>query len=473
MAGILRRTVRVAAKKKAAPKVAVKRSALTARRAVLARPKAKAARPSPKLVASFARAAVGRRPAVPKLKRPPPAKKGAFGIRLPSLARPAGGLAKAAAAVKASARAVPSRSLLKRKKVSQTSVPASIDAQAPAPEAPAAAETFVSRSSAQASGAGYDASWGGGGADDDGAPAGGAYDGGDDFDAPGDGPADEEVEAYAASVGEEADDEDVDGGDDDGDDGDGAGAYDEPTDDEPDELPTDDAGEEGDEGEDELGDLAGVAKPKLRVVKGGKGVKVKVKAKPKAGVKLAARTAGVAVKRAALTSAGVPRALAPRVPGSTAVLGYNQLGQRTLFGLPMLWALGGFAAIGFALWHAMGPTRATARNPRRRRRTVSNPRPVWHPDPRVRKALQFRQDFHWGYPAHGVRTMRVSPPPKHGVQLGEVAEITYKTNKKGEKARFFTHDFEGPRPKLVMDIRNKRLHFVGGGYTVTADGIVG
>jgi len=113
--------------------------------------------------------------------------------------------------------------------------------------------------------------------------------------------------------------------------------------------------------------------------------------------------------------------------------------------------------------------RQTTRNPGKRREN----RGPTHSDPDVQKALDFRRDFHWGIPARGIKTMRFSADPKVGVQLGQVAEITYKTNKRGEKAKFFTHDFEGPLPKLVMDVKTKRLHLVGGGYTVTADGITG
>lgn len=51
--------------------------------------------------------------------------------------------------------------------------------------------------------------------------------------------------------------------------------------------------------------------------------------------------------------------------------------------------------------------------------------------------------------------------------------MTYKTKKRGESALLYEHTFEGPRPWLGMDVDNKRLHFLGGGYTVTADGITG
>lgn len=114
------------------------------------------------------------------------------------------------------------------------------------------------------------------------------------------------------------------------------------------------------------------------------------------------------------------------------------------------------------------------RGGRRRHKTVRNPRGLEsHPDPRVRKAVKFREDFHWGIPARKVERKRISPQPEVLVELGKVKSITYETHKKGEEARWFEHDFEGRWPTLAMDIENKRLHLVGGSYTVTDDGITG
>ena len=59
------------------------------------------------------------------------------------------------------------------------------------------------------------------------------------------------------------------------------------------------------------------------------------------------------------------------------------------------------------------------------------------------------------------------------MKLGEVHSIVYKTKKRGERALLFEHEFEARRPTLVMDIDNDRLHLLGGGYAVTADGITG
>lgn len=124
-----------------------------------------------------------------------------------------------------------------------------------------------------------------------------------------------------------------------------------------------------------------------------------------------------------------------------------------------------------------------ARNPRKRRRArrvgralyARNPRYLRaeYEDPHVRRAVDFRREFHWGYPAQRISRRRVSPPPDVLVQLGTLKSVVYQTKKKGERAKYFVHDFEKQKPTLAMDIRNKRLHFVGGSYTVTADGITG
>jgi hypothetical protein len=68
---------------------------------------------------------------------------------------------------------------------------------------------------------------------------------------------------------------------------------------------------------------------------------------------------------------------------------------------------------------------------------------------------------------------RASPKPKVAVKLGDLYSVTYRTRKKGEPVTLFEHEFEGHLPTLAMDIENKRLHLMGGSYTVTADGITG
>jgi hypothetical protein len=92
----------------------------------------------------------------------------------------------------------------------------------------------------------------------------------------------------------------------------------------------------------------------------------------------------------------------------------------------------------------------------------------------VERAADFRKKFHWGIPGRKVRRAKVPKAPKVMTKLGEIVNITYKTKKRGESAQFFVHEFGeegGRRPTLGMDIENKKLHFVGGDYDVTADGI--
>lgn len=110
---------------------------------------------------------------------------------------------------------------------------------------------------------------------------------------------------------------------------------------------------------------------------------------------------------------------------------------------------------------------ATASNPGRPSKLESSG------DRDVAKAARFRREFHWGNPARRVVRRSVAVPPRVLADLGEVASITYRTNKRGEKAQFFEHEFEGRRPRLGVDPRSKRLHLVGGSYTVKAAGITG
>jgi hypothetical protein len=108
--------------------------------------------------------------------------------------------------------------------------------------------------------------------------------------------------------------------------------------------------------------------------------------------------------------------------------------------------------------------------------TASNPRPslLEHSaDREVAEAAKFRREFHWGNPARRVVRRSVHVPPRVLADLGEVSAITYRTKKRGEKAQFFEHEFERRRPRLGVDPKTKRLHLVGGTYTVKAAGITG
>ncbi len=59
------------------------------------------------------------------------------------------------------------------------------------------------------------------------------------------------------------------------------------------------------------------------------------------------------------------------------------------------------------------------------------------------------------------------------MKLGTLHSVCYQTKKKGEPVQLFEHEFEGKKPWLAMDVENKRLHLLGGSYTVNSRGIVG
>jgi hypothetical protein len=183
---------------------------------------------------------------------------------------------------------------------------------------------------------------------------------------------------------------------------------------------------------------------------------------PKAAAK---KPAGIVARTvAALTT---PTAAAAAVADSPAA---------APFPVPV-WALIGLGLVGLVLTTDMGRQLLggggrRVRNPRRR--YARNPGgPHTHRDPRVRRAARLREAFAWGIPARRVRSFEAAPTPAVVMDLGTLEAVTYRTHKKGERARYFVHDFEGPRPVLSMDVDNKRLHITGGGYTVTSRGIEG
>lgn len=85
---------------------------------------------------------------------------------------------------------------------------------------------------------------------------------------------------------------------------------------------------------------------------------------------------------------------------------------------------------------------------------------------------KFYREFHWGRKPTSAKRVNV-PAPKTLVELGRVESITYSSLKGTEPITDYVHEFERPRPKLACDPKTKRLHFLGGGYTVEDRGIVG
>lgn len=83
--------------------------------------------------------------------------------------------------------------------------------------------------------------------------------------------------------------------------------------------------------------------------------------------------------------------------------------------------------------------------------------------------------LHWGHRTRRVRNVRVSPAPKSLVKLGTLEAVTYSTRKKGDGFNDYEHAFGeegGQKPVLAVDPKTRRLHIVGGDYTVEDRGIV-
>ncbi len=93
----------------------------------------------------------------------------------------------------------------------------------------------------------------------------------------------------------------------------------------------------------------------------------------------------------------------------------------------------------------------------------------------LERAEDFYRSFHWGRGHKRVARVKVPPAPRTLVELGRLDAIEYATTKKGDGPSVYRHKFGeegGRRPRLAVDVRNNRLHVVGGDYTVEPRGIV-
>lgn len=93
----------------------------------------------------------------------------------------------------------------------------------------------------------------------------------------------------------------------------------------------------------------------------------------------------------------------------------------------------------------------------------------------LERARDFRERFHWGRPARGVRKTSVAPLPKALAKLGTLEAVVYGTHKQGDGYSHYEHEFGedgGRKPELAVDPDSGRLHIVGGGYRVEERGIV-
>jgi hypothetical protein len=94
---------------------------------------------------------------------------------------------------------------------------------------------------------------------------------------------------------------------------------------------------------------------------------------------------------------------------------------------------------------------------------------------RLERAEDFYRDFHWGHEAKRSIPVKVPKTPRTLVQLGRLEAVEYTTNKKGDGPSTYRHKFGeegGRRPRLAVDIESRRLHVVGGDYTIEPRGIV-
>ncbi len=96
---------------------------------------------------------------------------------------------------------------------------------------------------------------------------------------------------------------------------------------------------------------------------------------------------------------------------------------------------------------------------------------------RVAEARRQWEEFHWGRQSRGApKRANVPIAPEVLVKLGSLEAVTYRTTKGREPVTHYTHEFGetgGKKPTLAMDPETKRLHIIGGGYTVTRRGIEG
>lgn len=78
------------------------------------------------------------------------------------------------------------------------------------------------------------------------------------------------------------------------------------------------------------------------------------------------------------------------------------------------------------------------------------------------------------FPATGSRRVKVRSLriPKHLVKLGDLDSVVYRSKKYGGKPKLYEHRFKRPLPVLTSDPDGRSMHIVGGGYTITGDGLV-
>lgn len=107
--------------------------------------------------------------------------------------------------------------------------------------------------------------------------------------------------------------------------------------------------------------------------------------------------------------------------------------------------------------------RATKATPRRRNPATGS---------QAERAAKTFRKWH-GFNSKGVIAVKgTRSVPARLVKLGEMPEIVYRSDKWTGKSQTYLHKFGRPRPLLATDPDGKRLFIIGGGYRVTARGLV-
>lgn len=96
-------------------------------------------------------------------------------------------------------------------------------------------------------------------------------------------------------------------------------------------------------------------------------------------------------------------------------------------------------------------------------------------NPAADRAARLYRELHWGIRPKRIRKVRAPRRPKALAELGTLEAVTYATHKRGDGPSSYVHEFGeegGKRPSLAVDVRNKKLHIIGGDYRVESRGIV-
>jgi len=112
--------------------------------------------------------------------------------------------------------------------------------------------------------------------------------------------------------------------------------------------------------------------------------------------------------------------------------------------------------------------RAQRKRARRLRRRKRNPAV-----PQLSQAAQMFRRFHGFDPKTVTSVAGERSIPRTLVRLGDLVEVSYRSNKFDRKTRDYVHKFGTPRPTLCTRPDGRGLFIVGGRFRNTARGIVG